>query len=144
MAKSAHVKTISKSERKALETIVSNIMEMVVVPEFKKNKIPFSVNDKKKMNLSIFALLKKELIFNNEMSTYSDFLRDVSDDVIEYCIEEYLAKHKKMIPSKYSKERLDSGVKHSVQDFIFGATFYDEFEDPIKEIIEKNIDDVTG
>lgn len=144
MAKSTCGKTISKSERKALETITSNIMEMVVVPEFKKNKIPFPANDQKKLKLSIFALLKKELIFNNEMDTYSNFLRDVSDDVIEYCIEEYLEKHRKMIPAKYSKERLDSGVKHSEQDIIFGASFYDEFEDPIKEIIEKNIDDITN
>lgn len=120
--------------------IVSDILQEIIVPEFKKYKIPFPKNDKEQMASSIFTLLKKELV-DDDLSDYPTFfmnmVESIADDVVEYCIEEYLYKHKKMIPAKNSKERTHSGVSSSEQTIIFGARFYDEFEDPIIDIIRR-------
>ena len=121
----------------AVKFMVQDILQEIVIPEFSDYKIPFSKKEQEKMASSLFGLLKKRFILNNKIRTYSVFYHDVADEIIENYIEEYLYKHKRMIPAKNSKERLYSGVRPSEQEIIFGTAFYDDFEDPIINILKK-------
>ena len=111
-------KAINSLERQSIKNIIDNIFQLVLFPEFKKYKILFSQNSQKRMKASMSILLKKQLILNNEMDSYPNFLKEVSDDVIEYCIKEYLEKNKQTISSK---------------------VLYNEFEESITDILEKNM-----
>lgn len=111
-------KAINSLENQSIKNIINNIFQLVLFPEFKKYKIVFSSTNQKRMKASLSTLLKKHLILNNEMDSYPDFLKEVSDDVIEYCIKEYLEKNKQPISSK---------------------VLYNEFEESITDILEKNM-----
>lgn len=111
-------KEISNFENQLIKNIINNIFQLVLFPKFKKYKIAFSKTNQKRMKASMSILLKKQFILNNEMDSYPNFLKEVSDDVIEYCIKEYLEKNRQAISSKI---------------------LYNEFEEPITDIIEKNM-----
>lgn len=138
MAKKENKKVDSTIKNvEAVKLMTDSILQEVVIPEFSEYKIPFSKKEKEEMTSSIFDLLKKKFILSNEISLYSNFLTDVADDIIENYIEKHLDMHKKMIPAKNSKERLYSGIALSEQGTIFGTKFYDDFEEPIVNIIKK-------
>lgn len=111
-------KEINNFENQSIKNIINSIFQLVLFPKFKKYKIVFSKTNQKRMKASMSILLKKQLILNNEMYSYPNFLKEVSDDVIEYCIKEYLEKNRQAISSKI---------------------LYNEFEEPITDIIEKNM-----